>query len=269
MRKLMTMLIIFVVFTGHLLSAGSAYAELENWLDISDVNKGIVRVTYEVKPQIKTKLQVQRGQNSYTYNLISGQNRDGFPLQMGDGTYTITLLEQTSGKQYQVIRQETVKLQMADSNRVYLNSVQNVNWSNSKQATAKAKELTKGKKTDAEKVQAIYNYVISTVSYDKQLAVSLPGDGYLPDMDGTIASRKAICYGYSSLFAGMVRSVGIPAKLDMGTSAYVDTYHAWNEVYLNHKWVTIDTTVDAAWHRSKTAYTMIKDSSKYKVAKMY
>ena len=122
------------------MSAGSAYAELENWLDISDVNKGIVRVTYEVNPQIKTKLQVQRGQKSYTYNLISGQNRDGFPLQMGDGTYTITLLEQASGKQYQVIRQETVQLQMADSNRVYLNSVQNVNWSNSKQAAAKAKD---------------------------------------------------------------------------------------------------------------------------------
>ncbi|PQP83228.1 hypothetical protein C0Q44_00395 [Paenibacillus sp. PCH8] len=52
----------------------------------------------------------------------------------------------------------------------------------------------------------------------------------------------------------MIRSVCIPVKLNMGRSTYVDTYHAWIKVYLDRQWSTIDTTVDAAWKKSKTKY---------------
>ncbi|WP_340015871.1 transglutaminase-like domain-containing protein [Paenibacillus sp. FSL K6-1318] len=269
MRKFMAMLIIMFLITGSLVHGGHVYADRQEWLDTSNMGEGIIRVQYDVKSLVRTKVQITKGQEKYTYNLIPGKISEVFPLQMGNGEYTITLLEQTSGKLYQIIEQGKVNLKLSNSNRVYLNSIQNVDWATTKQAAAKARELTKGKKTDTDKVRAIYNYVISTVNYDNQLAANLPSDGYLPEMDVTMASRKAICYGYSSLFAGMVRSVGIPAKLNMGTSTYVDTYHAWNEIYLDGKWVTIDTTVDASWKKSKTKYTMIKDSSKYKVEKVY
>ncbi|WFR62762.1 transglutaminase-like domain-containing protein [Paenibacillus amylolyticus] len=269
MRKFMATLIIILLITGNLTHGSRVYADRQEWLDTSDVGKGIIHVQYDVKSLVRTKVQIAKGQEKYTYNLVPGKKSEVFPLQMGNGEYSITLLEQTSGKLYQILEQKKVNLKLSNSSRVYLNSIQNVDWTTTKQAAAKARELTKGKKTDTDKVRAIYNYIITTVNYDKQLAANLPSDGYLPEMDVTMASRKAICYGYSSLFAGMVRSVGIPAKLNMGTSAYVDTYHAWNEVYLDGKWITIDTTVDATWKKSKTNITMIKDSSKYQVEKAY
>ncbi|MNY73998.1 Transglutaminase-like superfamily protein [compost metagenome] len=62
----------------------------------------------------------------------------------------------------------------------------------------------------------------------------------------------------------MLRSVDIPTKLITGRSDYVNEYHAWNQVYLNNKWVTIDTTVDSSLKKNKKATNMIKDSAKYR-----
>ncbi|MGN7382731.1 transglutaminase-like domain-containing protein [Paenibacillus sp. SAFN-117] len=75
-----------------------------------------------------------------------------------------------------------------------------------------------------------------------------------------------MCYGYSSLFAAMLRSVGIPAKLVMGHSQYVTEYHAWNEVYLNNEWVTIDTTIDSGKSNAAAVY---KNSDKYEAMRVY
>lgn len=67
----------------------------------------------------------------------------------------------------------------------------------------------------------------------------------------------------------MLRSVDVPAKLVMGNTSYVTQYHAWNEVLLNGKWVTIDTTVDAGLAKSDKKTDLIKASSKYTAAKYY
>ncbi|MFF2634397.1 transglutaminase domain-containing protein, partial [Microbacterium sp. NPDC058021] len=67
----------------------------------------------------------------------------------------------------------------------------------------------------------------------------------------------------------MMRSLDIPTKLVMGDSAYVDEYHAWNEVFLNGKWVIIDTTVDSGLKQGNKATIFLKDASKYTKAKQY
>lgn len=67
----------------------------------------------------------------------------------------------------------------------------------------------------------------------------------------------------------MLRSVDVPAKLVMGNTSYVTQYHAWNEVLMDGKWVTIDTTVDASSAKSKKNTDFIKASSKYTAAKYY
>ena len=48
-----------------------------------------------------------------------------------------------------------------------------------------------------------------------------------------------------SLFAAMLRSVGVPTKLIKGESSNVEGYHAWNEVYINGKWRIVDTSYDS------------------------
>ncbi|MNE59256.1 Transglutaminase-like superfamily protein [compost metagenome] len=92
---------------------------------------------------------------------------------------------------------------------------------------------------------------------------------YIPNNDSTLLSNKGICYDYASLFATMLRSEGIPTKLVMGNTSYVSTYHAWNEVLLNGKWVTIDTTVDAGLAKNNKDVGLTKVASKYSAAKFY
>ncbi|MGF7048273.1 hypothetical protein J2T13_002780 [Paenibacillus sp. DS2015] len=267
MRKLMLLLVALVVLCP-LFSGTTIYAAEGTWLNEASVSKGIISVQYDVKADVKTKLLIIKGQEQYSYNLATGEQVEAFPLQLGNGDYTISVLEQTGGNKYQVVYKDTIKLDLSDSSIVYLNSIQNVNWNDTSLAVQKAKELTKNSASDTEKVKVIYNYVINNIKYDNKLASSAPAD-YLPQIDRTLSSKKDICYGYSALFAAMLRSVDVPTKMVMGTTKYVDSYHAWNEVYLNHKWVTVDTTVDAGWKGTTTVFTMIKDASKYSVSKQY
>lgn len=264
MRKLMLMLAAVLIMFAAVQIAPAAAAESE-WLK-SELNVGKITVAYNVKANVKTKVMISKDKVNYTYNL--NETNETFPLQLGNGDYKVMVLEHVSDKSYKVVKQETVTLNLKDDKVVYLNSVQNVQWTSASNAVQKAKELTKGKTTDEQKVKAIYDYITANIAYDNKLAVNASTD-YLPDIDRTLKTKKDICYGYSALFAAMLRSLDIPTKLVMGDSDYVDVYHAWNEVYLNGKWVTIDTTVDAGFKQANKKTEMIKSSAKYKVAKQY
>ncbi|MUT67653.1 transglutaminase-like domain-containing protein [Paenibacillus sp. NEAU-GSW1] len=266
MRKLFLMLAaVFVLTTSIQVTTASANAE-EKWLDTSKLNNGVVSVAYDVKSDVKTKVMITKGNEKYTYSLTDA--KENFPLQLGNGDYTVSVLENTSGNKYKVVSKEEVSLELDDTNTVFLNSIQNVKWNSSNKAIQKAKELTANKKTDSEKVKAIYNYIVNNVSYDYDLAANLPTD-YLPNIDRTLSSKKDICYGYSALFAAMLRSVDIPTKLVMGNTTYVKQYHAWNEVMLNGEWVIVDTTVDAGLKKANKKYEFAKEASKYTTAKEY
>ncbi|OAB39084.1 transglutaminase [Paenibacillus macquariensis subsp. defensor] len=258
-----------LVILCPLFSSAVVHASVGNaWLNEANVNKGIISVKYDVKYNVNTKLLIAKGVEQYTYSLTGDKQGEVFPLQLGNGNYNVSIVEQTKGNKYQVVHKDTVMLDLTDSTTVYLNSIQNVNWNSTNKAIQTARNLTKNLATDTEKVNVIYSYVINNIKYDKNLAAKVPMD-YSPRIDDTFSSKKDICYGYSSLFAAMLRSVDIPTKLVMGKTSYVDTYHAWNEVYLNNKWVIIDTTLDAGWKGTTTVFTMIKDTSRYVASKQY
>ncbi|MEJ3721421.1 transglutaminase-like domain-containing protein [Paenibacillus polymyxa] len=267
-KMILSTLLLFFMLSAILLNSTIYAADSVAWLDQNNVNHGTVSVRYPVKPNVKTKILVTKDAQKYSYNLTPGKSEEVFPLQMGNGNYNISILEQLSGNQYKVIGQDTIELKLNDSKAVYLNSVQNINWSSTNQAIQKARELTQGATTDREKLQKIYDYVISHIKYDSNQAFALTTD-YLPQIDNTLSSQKDICYGYASLMAAMLRSVDVPTKLAMGKSSYVDTYHAWNEVYIDNQWVVVDTTVDAALYMGKQKFQMVKDPSKYIKTKQY
>lgn len=260
-------LTLFVLVTSVQVSTANASSVESDWLNTSQLSQGVVQVSYDVPKDKRIKLMITKDNKSYSYNLYASKATETFPLQQGNGAYKVSVLENTSGNKYKVLSSETVDLSMSNTNAVYLSSVQNVKWNSSDKAVLKAKQLTQGLTTDEAKVQAIYNYIVANVKYDYTLAANVTQD-YIPNNDNTLASKKGICYDYASLFATMLRSEGIPTKLVMGNTSYVSVYHAWNEVLLNGKWVTIDTTVDAGLGKNKeTGFT--KASSKYTAAKIY
>lgn len=262
MKKLFVPLITgFAIFLN--ISAVNA-ANTSTLYDTAKLDSGIVTVSYNAGTDSKLKVMVEKSGQMVTYNLKSDGTNESFPLQMGDGEYKVSVLENTEGNKYRYISTEKVNLDLTDDKQVYLASVQNINWNTSMAAIIKAAELTKELKTDKQKIDAIYNYLISNVSYDYDKLSKLAYD-YLPSIDKTIATGKGICYDYASTFAAMLRSQGIPTKLVKGYSDNVNGYHAWNEVYNSEteKWETIDTTYDSQMKASKAKYSMIKSSNEF------
>ncbi|MCL6603215.1 MAG: transglutaminase-like domain-containing protein [Paenibacillus sp.] len=269
MKKFYFMLLtLFVLVTSVQVTTVDAATTDTNWLNTSKLTEGVISIQYEVPANKRTKLMITKDNSSYTYNLFSSNQSEVFPLQQGNGSYKVSVLENTTGNKYKVVYSDVVDLSLSNTNIVYLNSVQNIKWNSSDKAIQKAQQLTQGITTDEEKVKAIYNYIVKNVQYDYKLAGSVSTD-YIPNINNTLSNKKGICYDYSSLFAAMLRSVDIPTKLVMGNTSYVSEYHAWNEVLLNGKWVTIDTTVDAGLLKNKKTAELIKSSSKYTSAKFY
>jgi len=269
MKRIYFMLLtLFVLVTSVQVSTAQAATDNNQWLSTAKLSEGVIGIQYEAPKDKRTKLMITKDNSSYTYNLFASQQTELFPLQQGNGSYKVSVLENTTGNKYRTVYSQVVDLSLSNTNIVYLNSVQNIKWSSSDKAILKAQQLTQGLTSDEAKVKAIYNYIVKNVQYDYSLASTVSTD-YIPDIDNTLTNKKGICYDYSSLFAAMLRSVDIPAKLVMGNTSYVSQYHAWNEVLLNGKWVTIDTTVDAGMLKNKQAVELIKSSNKYSTTKFY
>jgi transglutaminase-like putative cysteine protease len=111
-----------------------------------------------------------------------------------------------------------------------------------------AREHTAGDTTQIEKARHIYEYVVSTMRYDKS------GEGWgRGDAIWACTSKRGNCTDFHSLFIGMMRSSGIPARFEIGfplpegkTEGDIAGYHCWAEFYLNGVgWVPVDAS--EAW----------------------
>ena len=111
-----------------------------------------------------------------------------------------------------------------------------------------AKEHTAGDTTQIQKARHIYEYVVSTMRYDKT------GEGWgRGDAIWACTSKRGNCTDFHSLFIGMMRSSGIPARFEMGfslpegkTEGDIAGYHCWAEFYLSGVgWVPVDAS--EAW----------------------
>ena len=111
-----------------------------------------------------------------------------------------------------------------------------------------AKEHTTGDTTQLEKARHIYEYVVSTMRYDKS------GEGWgRGDAIWACTAKRGNCTDFHSLFIGMMRASGIPARFEIGfplpegkTEGDIAGYHCWAEFYLNGVgWVPVDAS--EAW----------------------
>lgn len=236
----------------------------DSFVNRDQLSKGVVAINHDNEEGQTLRVMISMESQNYTYSF---QPESSYPLQFGNGQYTISLLQRVKGTRYIILKQEKIDLVLDGNNTVFLQSVQNINWSREMEAIKMAQRLVKDKSTDLEKVRVIYDFIVKNINYDESKA-KVVTSGYLPSIDATYNSGTGICYDYSSLFAAMLRSVGIPAKLMMGHKSDLSKYHAWNQVYLSESgtWITIDTTYDAT---TATEVKMIKSNAGYSVDKEY
>ncbi len=257
----LVLLLVFLVSLGTLVAS----ADTKN-IDLANVSDGYVSISYDMNDDVRYKVMVSKDDQKYYYDLLL--NNETFSLQFGSGLYKVAIFEQVSGKSYKAVAYEKFEVELADELISFLSSSQTVNFDAEMKTVKLAKELTQDLDTDLEKVNAIYEYIVSSIDYDLSKANNV-STSYVPNVENTILTGTGICYDYASVFAAMTWSIGVPTKLLKGYKVDQTNYHAWNEVYLEGSWVTIDTTYDAAADELEINYDMIKDSRDYNMTKYY
>jgi hypothetical protein len=119
-----------------------------------------------------------------------------------------------------------------------------------------AAKVAESKNTSLDKARAIYDYVFTTMSYDKT------GTGWgRGDVLYACQAKKGNCTDFHSLFIAMARSQEIPARFEIGFplpldkhSAEIAGYHCWADFFdPAHGWIPID--ISEAWkHPEKRDY---------------
>lgn len=95
--------------------------------------------------------------------------------------------------------------------------------------------------TDAEKVKAIYNWIIHNFEYDYDCE---PVIQYF-NVRKTLSTHKGICYDFAHLFAALCRSQNIPCYVIDGVPYEPSlNNHTWNRVFYDDSWWDVDVTQD-------------------------
>lgn len=246
-------------------------------IDYSNASSGYIMANYTGScPKVKLRI---TGPDTivYTYDL-HGNEYETFPLSSGNGNYDIAIYENISGTSYATCLFQQINVQLTDEFGPFLYPNQYVNFTESSKTVAKGAELASSATNDLEVVTNIYNYIVSTITYDYDKA-SDPPTGYTTDVDEIFTSGTGICLDYAAVMASMLRSQQIPTRLEVGYAQ--NAYHAWISVYTEETgwlngiiefdgscWTLVDPTFGANTN-DKTLKKFIGDGSNYVLQKMY
>lgn len=241
------------------------YSEADVTIDASHTDQGYIMIQYTGSdPNERVQINSPDG-STYNYILGTDGSYETFPLSCGDGTYTVTVYQcvSVSDGLYSTVISQDFTITGSDEFLPFLYPNQYVNFDAGYNAVAKAKELAATAHSDMDVVEAVFFYIAENISYDTDKAASV-SYGYLPSVDSTLASGTGICFDYASLMASMLRSQGIPTKLEIG---YVgEIYHAWISTYVDEagwiqniiqfdgtSWTLIDPTYSASTNGTQAA----------------
>jgi hypothetical protein len=116
-------------------------------------------------------------------------------------------------------------------------------------------QQAQGHTTVLDRARALYDYVFSTMRYDKS------GTGWgRGDAEWACDAKRGNCTDFHSLFIAMARSQGIPARFDIGfplpldkSAGEIPGYHCWAEFYdAQYGWVPVD--ISQAWQQHQQEY---------------
>ena len=223
--------------------------------------------------RIKAQIKGPSG-GTYNYDIPTTGSYQTIPLQMGSGTYQVSVLKQVSGQQYSYLINKKISVSLSSPSINFLYPSQFVNYNSGSQALRKGYGLCMNAKSDLEKVRSVYNWIVTNISYDYNKAASV-SSGYIPNVDKTLSSKKGICFDYAALMAAMLRPQGIPTKMIFGYSGGV--YHAWNQVYISGVgWIAVGIKSNGGWKLLDTTFAAsgtdagyLSNSGNYSGQKVY
>lgn len=243
-------------------------------LDISDTDQGYLTAVSDSTDQMMNVQLTAEDGVVYSYFISPGESAV-IPFSSGSSTYQVSCYQQISDSQYAALYADTLEIKLANEFLPFLYPNQYVNFTPDSEASKLALSMISEDTSDIDALQIIYNYVVSHVTYDYDLADTV-ASGYLPDVDETLQTGKGICFDYAALTAAMLRSCDIPCKLQIGYAG--DIKHAWINVYIRSRgwvdkavefsgdsWSRMDPTFDSNSEDKDTIQEYIGDNNNYTV----
>ena len=243
-------------------------------LDISDTDQGYLTAVSDSTDQMMNVQLTAEDGVVYSYFISPGESAV-IPFSSGSGTYQVSCYQQISDSQYAALYADTLEIKLANEFLPFLYPNQYVNFTSDSEASKLALSMVSEDTSDIDALQTIYNYVVSHVTYDYDLADTV-ASGYLPDVDETLQTGKGICFDYAALTTAMLRSCDIPCKLQIGYAG--DIKHAWINVYIRSRgwvdkavefsgdsWSRMDPTFDSNSEDKDTIQEYIGDNDNYTV----
>jgi hypothetical protein len=199
-------------------------------IDYSNTSDGYVMLKYKgSNSRIVLRITAPNG---VVYQFEPAANNDwkAFPLSEGNGRYIVEFFEGTAGTTaVSPVDKIEIDVSITNAHKPFLMANYYVNYTSSSAVVTKASELAAGMTTDIDKITAVYNWFVENITYDQAKSDSALPASYIPNLADLMRDKKGICFDYASGMAAMLRSQGIPTKLEIGYAG--DTYHAWVSVY--------------------------------------
>ncbi len=259
-------------------SGVKVYGNADASIDASNATEGYVMVKYTGDAaKVRMLIETPAG-NTYNYLMALDGQYDVYPLSEGSGTYKIGVYENLHDDQYAAAFTQSVNVTLKDEYSMFLYPNAYVDFNANSEAVKKGLVLASGANSDLDVVRSVYHYVIKNVTYDYDKAATVQS-GYIPTVDETLATGKGICFDYASLMGAMLRSQGIPTRLEIG---YAGTeYHAWISVYTpetgwidkiiqfdGKAWTLMDPTL-GSYASSSTVKKYLEDDNYYQLKYKY
>lgn len=236
------------------------------------VDNSILEIQTNVANKIKWLwFKAEKG-GQYKDTFISSNNgaiEANIVLPYGKGDYRIKIFtSQSDSKQGTYYEWKTIEVGNNDTRDMSFLLPDEYVQSDSWEIRNLAYQITEKCVTDMEKTLAIHDWVCANIAYDVNALLNNTVHEY--SAIETLKGRKAVCNGYANLTAALNRSIGIRSKVISGTAdnQYLNTIssdngHAWNETYVDGKWIIQDTTWDAGGVDAKTKQFKFSLSHKY------
>lgn len=244
-------------------NADAAVADHDSLIDVSNASLGYV--TASAQNASRMKLLIVKGDVKRNYDLPGDGTPIAVPLTLGDGSYDVEVMQNTSGNSYVPINSVSIDVTLDSEFEPFLRPNVYCDYDADSVCVAKANELSADAQNEGDVLRNIYTWISQNITYDTAKAERLAdATGYVPSPDATMAEGTGICFDYVSLGAAMLRSQGIPTKIITGYVSPDNIYHAWNLVYLDGSWKSVQVSVEAnTWTRIDLTFAAAGASEKY------
>lgn len=252
---LLTVILITVSFSELLLPATGKKTKSKDGLtlDVSHMDQGYV-LAKAAKSGKRLKLRVKVDGHTLNYDLNTDGEYEVFPLQYGDGKYTFTLYKNVSGKKYAEEGKISLTVKMEDPLSAFLYPNQYINYDADTLCVQEAMKLCEGMTDQQEIYRAVCDYMKTHFVYDYIKSVQVKA-GTLPDLDGAWQKRMGICQDLSAIMVAMLRSQGVPARMEIG-NLNGTVYHAWVTAVVDGKDAFFDPTAAVNAVNKDSTYTL-------------